>query len=191
MIVFKNSKNKSVALLNQNTQLGITFEGNYLRQAKISYPHSSVINVYIFYKLEDRENDNAEFTIENGLFGNLTIVKDVNTSHYKYSGYGLCFHIGDTFSFGDSINAKNTIIFGGCDMSSSTHPSNQSNFVHNLGKSLLQGINGTTSYAEKLYKTNFTEQDKKFVLSLHGNGDNSYLFANGVQQLKFKTKTVK
>ena len=39
-----------------------------------------------------------------------------------------------------------------------------------------------------MYKTDFTEQNKKFVLSLHCNGDNSYLFVNGVQQLKFKTK---
>ena len=29
---------------------------------------------------------------------------------------------------------------------------------------------------------------KTFVLSLHYNGDNSYLFVNGVQQVKFKTK---
>ena len=32
-----------------------------------------------------------------------------------------------------------------------------------------------------MYKSNMTEQDKKFVLSLHYNGDNSYLFANGVE----------
>ena len=36
-------------------------------------------------------------------------------------------------------------------------------------------------------KTNFTE--KKIVLSLHYNSDNSYLFINGVEQLKFKTDT--
>ena len=39
-----------------------------------------------------------------------------------------------------------------------------------------------------MYKTDFTEQNKKFVLSLHYNGDNSYLFVNGDQQLRFKTK---
>ena len=39
-----------------------------------------------------------------------------------------------------------------------------------------------------MYKTDFTEQNKKFVLSLHYNGDNSYFFLNGDQQLKFKTK---
>ena len=35
---------------------------------------------------------------------------------------------------------------------------------------------------QKLYKTDFTEQDKKFVLSLLYNGDDSYSFINGVQQ---------
>ena len=40
---------------------------------------------------------------------------------------------------------------------------------------------------QKLYKTNFTEPNKKFVLSLHYNGDDSYLFVNGVEQLRFKT----
>ena len=30
--------------------------------------------------------------------------------------------------------------------------------------------------------------EKKFVLSLHYNGDNSYLFVNGKQELKFKAK---
>ena len=35
---------------------------------------------------------------------------------------------------------------------------------------------------------NFTDPGKKSVLSLHYNGDNSYLFANGYQELKFKTK---
>ena len=39
-----------------------------------------------------------------------------------------------------------------------------------------------------IYKSNFTVADKKFVLSLHYNGENSYLFVNGVQQLKFNSK---
>ena len=43
-------------------------------------------------------------------------------------------------------------------------------------------------YAEKIYKTNFTAVEKKFVLSLHYKGDNSYLFVNGTQELKFKAK---
>ena len=73
-------------------------------------------------------------------------------------------------------------------MSFSSHVSNRANNIYVFGKYFIQGINGTTIYAEKLYKTDFTQQDKKFVLSLHYNGDDSYLFVNGVQQLKFKTK---
>ena len=40
---------------------------------------------------------------------------------------------------------------------------------------------------KKMYKTNFTQPNKKFVLSLHYNHDDSYVFVNGAEQLKFKT----
>ena len=35
---------------------------------------------------------------------------------------------------------------------------------------------------------NFTERNKKFCLSLHHNGANSYLFVNGTEIHKFKAK---
>ena len=54
--------------------------------------------------------------------------------------------------------------------------------------SFVQGINGKTIYAEKLYSINFTENSKKFCLSLHYNGTNSYLFVNGTKTHKFKAK---
>ena len=73
-------------------------------------------------------------------------------------------------------------------MSFSQHTSNRANNVYVLGHQFIQGINGTTIYAEKLYSIDFTQSDKRFVLSLHYNGDNSYLFVNGVEQLKFKSK---
>ena len=53
---------------------------------------------------------------------------------------------------------------------------------------IVQGINDTTFYAGKLYSQNFTAANKKFVLSLHYNGDDSYLFVNGKPELKFKAK---
>ena len=43
----------------------------------------------------------------------------------------------------------------------------EKNSILVLGKDNVQGINGTTIYAEKLYKINFTEKNKKFCLSLH------------------------
>ena len=43
-------------------------------------------------------------------------------------------------------------------------------------------------YMQKKYSQNFAAANKKFVLSLHYNGDGSYLFVNGKQELKFKAK---
>ena len=57
-----------------------------------------------------------------------------------------------------------------------------------MGDGLTQGIHNTTLYVEKKYFRNFTEPNVKFVLSLHYNGDESYLFVNGRQVLKFKFK---
>ena len=39
-----------------------------------------------------------------------------------------------------------------------------------------------------MYSINFTEKNKKFYLSLHYNGANSYLFVNGTEIYKFKAK---
>ena len=39
-----------------------------------------------------------------------------------------------------------------------------------------------------MYSINFTEKNKKFCLSLHYNGANSYLFVNGTEIIKFKAK---
>ena len=72
-------------------------------------------------------------------------------------------------------------------MSFSFHATNKTRDIYVLGKDFVQGINGTTIYAEYIYKHNFTAPNKKSVLSLHYNGDNSYLFVNGGQELKFKS----
>ena len=71
-------------------------------------------------------------------------------------------------------------------MSLSTHSTNKANNIYVLGKDFVQGINGTTLYAENIYKTNFTEPNKIFLLTLHYDFSNSYLFVNGTQELRFK-----
>ena len=57
-----------------------------------------------------------------------------------------------------------------------------------MGDLFVQSINDTTLYVEKIYSQNFTAANKKFVLSLHYNSDNSCLFVNGKRELKFKAK---
>ena len=73
-------------------------------------------------------------------------------------------------------------------MNSSVHANNRANNILVLGKEFIQGINGTTIYAGKMYSTNFTVTNKKFCLSLHYNGDSSYLFVNGKEIVNFKAK---
>ena len=71
-------------------------------------------------------------------------------------------------------------------MSSSAHANNRANNILALAKDFIQGINGTTIYAEKMYSTNFTVTNKKFCLSLHYNGGSGYLFVNGNEIINFK-----
>ena len=168
--------------------MNVEFNSNYFVQNKVLHPsNNTVVNIYIVYKLDAISNTrNTDYTIQNALFGAVKITKNAtNSSKNKYEGYGLCFEEGGTFTKSGITSGKNVIIFG-ADMLFSTHATNKANNIYVLGDFLVQGINGTTIYAEQIYKINFTQTGKKFVLSLHYNGHESYFFPNGVQQLKFK-----
>ena len=130
----------------------------------------------------------TNYTVQNALFGGVKITKNAtDTSKRKYEGYGICFDEGGTFSKGNISNGRNVIIFG-VHESSLVHANNKANNIYVMGDFLVQGINDTSLYAEKIYSQNFTAVNKKFVLSLHYNSDNSYLFVNGKEELKFKAK---
>ena len=55
-----------------------------------------------------------------------------------------------------------------------------------LGKGPTQRSGELSLTAEKMYSINFTVTRKKFCLSLHYTGANSYLFVNGTEIIKFK-----
>ena len=78
------------------------------------------------------------------------------------------------------------MIFG-VDTSSSTKIDDTEKYILILNKGPTQGLEHTLS-AEKMYSINFTENNKKFYLSLHYNRANSYLFVNGREIYKFKAK---
>ena len=135
------------------------------------------------------------FTVQNALLGAMEITEKADTSKYNYKWYGICFDERGTFghtiregNFDHTTNARNVLSFG-ADMSFSVHATNRANNIYVMGKAFVQGINDTTIYAEKKFYRNFTDPGKKFVLSLHYNGDNNYLFANSRQELKFKAET--
>ena len=79
------------------------------------------------------------------------------------------------------------MIFG-VDMISSTKIEIRKKDILILGKGPTQGLEHTQS-AEKMYSINFTEHNKKVCLSLHYNKENSYLFVNGAEIIKFRSKS--
>ena len=73
-------------------------------------------------------------------------------------------------------------------MTNSKHANDKTKDVLVLGHGLIQKIDATRIYAEKMYSPNFTVANKTFCLSVHYNGDDSYLFVNGKEVTKFKAK---
>ena len=91
------------------------------------------------------------------MFEAVSLTKNADIDKYKYSGYGIGFDRHGEFSFGNGLG-KNCIIFGSDLSNISSHANNKKNDILVLGKDFLQGINGTTIYAEKWYKISFTEK---------------------------------
>ena len=176
--------------LKNNGRMYVYLNANHFQQNKEIIPNNNnVINIYYIYQIEPISTSrDGTFTVQNALFGAMQITKNADTSKYKYKGYGICFYEGGSFSKGNISNSKNVLIFG-VDESSLVHANNKANNIYVMGDLFVQGINDTTLYAEKINSQNFTQPSKKFILSLHYNGNDSYLFVNGKQELKFKAKT--
>ena len=158
--------------------------GSYLKQTKISYTNGKVVNIYIVYELSASGSNNNDPSLKNCLFGAVTLTKNTDIEKYGYSGYGIGFD-RSSFTFPGGGFSQNVLIFG-VDMSSSAHIDNKKKDILLLGKGPTQGLEYTLT-AEKMYSINFTVTKKKFCLSLHYNGVNSYLFVNGIDIIKFKT----
>ena len=133
---------------------------------------------------------NTDTALKNCLFGAIEAARPGNTTDpdkFIYSGYGIGFNHTGTFTHPEGNLARNVIIFG-AEMLSSVHASNKTKDIFVLGRALIQTIERTTIYAEKMYSPNFSVENKIFVLSLHYNGDNSFLFVNGQKVTQCKAK---
>ena len=83
-----STSNGPPKLLVKNERFCVDFNGNYMKQDKISYLNASVMNMYIVYSLNSiSRTKNTDFTAQNCLFGTVKITRNRNTSNYKYVGY--------------------------------------------------------------------------------------------------------
>ena len=76
-------------------------------------------------------------------------------------------------------------------MSSSVHVDNDGKDILILGEGPTQGLDDTTLTAKAKYPISFTQSGKRFLLSLHYNGSNSFLFVNAIKVYQFNAKNSK
>ena len=169
------------------TKIRVRFSGSCLKQDKIAYTHGKILSIYIVYEINKKDSTtSSDPTLENCLFGAVTLTKNVNIDKYRYSGYGIRFDGRASYSFPGGGLGQNVLIFG-VDMSFSTHIDNFL-VLSSWKKTITRIRTYFNCTAEKIYSINFTEKSKNFCLSLHCNGVNSYLLVNGAEIYKLKAK---
>ena len=198
----ENTK-KEMPILKNDERLHVYLQGNHFQQNNVLVSNNdhvinkNVFNIYIVYKLDPiASTKDTSFSIQNALFGAMQITKiatDNPKNNYKGYSFDEGSEFGHTITEGGcahTTDARNVLIFG-ADMSFSVHATNRANNIYLMGTGLTKDtkINDTKIYAGKNFYRNFADFGKKFMLSLHYNGDDSYLFVNGRQELKFKAKT--
>ena len=149
----------------------------------------SIVNIYIVYSLSQK-TINSDNVFKKCLFGATRVTKPGDTTDsdkYIYSGCDLGFDRTSQFTHPQGRMAKNIIIFR-VNSSNSVHATNKTQNILTLGHGLTQKVDNTTIYAEKMYSPDFSAENKIFCLSLHYNGNNSYLFVNGKEVTKIKAK---
>ena len=105
------------------TKIRLEFNGSCLKQDKVTCNHGKIVNIYIVYEISKNYSISTYPTLENCLFGAVSLTKNADIDKYKYSGYGIGFDRQGGFSFGNGFG-KNCIIFG-ADLSSSLYANNK------------------------------------------------------------------
>ena len=106
------------------SKIRVKFRGSCLKQDKSTITQKNIVNIYIVYQLGASTSNISNPTIKNCLFGAVTLTKNTDIDKYGYSGCGIVFDRGSSFSFSGGGFGQNIIIFG-ADMNSSPHIDNK------------------------------------------------------------------
>ena len=91
-----------------------------MQQPKVSYTHGKVVNIYIVYELGASSPHRDDPIQKNSLFGGVNLAKNAYIDKYQYSGFGIGFDRGSSFSFPNGGFGQNVMILRE-DISSSVH----------------------------------------------------------------------
>ena len=73
------------------TKTRIEFNVSCLKQDSFTFNHEKVLNIYIAYEINESISISDYQTLENCLFGAVSLTKNADIHKYKYSGYGIGF----------------------------------------------------------------------------------------------------
>ena len=91
--------------------MGIKFDNDPLAVEQNNYL-TKIVNVYIVDDLAAWPRNPANnFKFKNCMFGATNVVKNIGKEKYVYSGHGITFDSGGSWSFSNGT-ARNVIIFG-------------------------------------------------------------------------------
>ena len=106
-----------------NEKLRLKFEDSCLAKTKVTYTHKNIVNNYIVYEI-----DATIKKLINCLFSAVNFAKNSDINKFGYTGYGIRFDRGTTFSFPSGEFGHNVLIFGvtgPTHISGSTHIDNK------------------------------------------------------------------
>ena len=183
--IIKSHSNSAPTFVDRHLLPDMNFDGHCLIKKDISIP-KKVINLY-FYTLGPRlRNLNKYFTLGNRFFRSEELTKNADLDKDNCTGYDIGFDSRSEYLFTDRSYGKKSLFL-------------ELIWAHlRMGKDILilgegpaQRLDDTTLTAAAKYPINFTQSGKRFVLSLHNNGSNIFLFVDAVTVYQFKAKNQK
>ena len=154
----------------------LNFNWHCLINNNISIP-KKVISVYIPDIPNQWPRDlNTDFSLGNYLFGSVRLTKNADLDQYKYSSYDIEFDSCLEFSFTDGSKGKSVYI------------ADKNKDILTLGEGPTQRLDDAILTAEAKYPIDFTQARDWFVLSLHYDGSNNFLFVNATKMHQFKAR---
>ena len=73
------------------TKARVKFNGDFLKQEKITFDRGKIVNIYIVYEIERTVDMSIYPTLENCLFSAVKLANHLDVDLYKSSGYGIAF----------------------------------------------------------------------------------------------------
>ena len=74
-----------------DTRERVIFNGNCIKQQKITFNHEKIVNIYTIYDTDDYHHISSYPTLENCLFGAAKLTTHIDVDLYKNYGHAIGF----------------------------------------------------------------------------------------------------